>query len=433
MLKTIENFCKEKRFRFGYGSTQAAADDFFELGGGIFVITKRPRVGYTEGVVVTRGVTDEDRAELARRLRVNGSQATVDGSRINVRFRPARPFTSGGAGIGGNIPPVPPTEVNITVNGVDNINPPTADVHVFFEKSEGAVVSVYGLRFRKAGETAWSSIAEIGDVDGETTIILNGIEENQDYELVAFAEAGDVTFESEIFSFYVEKPLTFNFRSGDPSSGFLDLLRFGTAKEVELEISVNGGPYEIWQESYNDGRYIRHLEIHNDDIVRVRNTSRTRTRFSFGQNNRYQFDIGYDIIYVSGDIRSLLQRENFDGVELMDGDFHSLFSGIHISTAPDLLAEDMAANCYNSIFKGCNLRSVKIGGKTARAGSLASAFNGCTRLERVEIELESVTSTSLSGWLTNVAPTGVVVCPAAIALPQDSPNGVPQGWTREDL
>lgn len=105
MIKTIENFCNEKRLRFGYGITEAAADDFFELGGGVFVITKRPRVGYTEGVVVTRGVTDEDRAELARRLRVNGSSATIDGSRINVRFRPARPLYSGGAGIQNPTPP----------------------------------------------------------------------------------------------------------------------------------------------------------------------------------------------------------------------------------------------------------------------------------------------------------------------------------------
>lgn len=105
MIKTVENFCKEKRLRFGYGTTQAAADDFFELGGGIFVITKRPRVGYTEGVVVTRGLTDEDRAELARRLRVNGSSANVDGSRINVRFRPVRPLYSGGAGIQNPTPP----------------------------------------------------------------------------------------------------------------------------------------------------------------------------------------------------------------------------------------------------------------------------------------------------------------------------------------
>lgn len=105
MIKTVENFCKEKRLRFGYGSTEAAADDFFELGGGVFVITKRPRVGYTDGVVVTRGLTDEDRAELARRLRVNGSSANVDGSRINVRFRIGRPFTSGGAGIQNPTPP----------------------------------------------------------------------------------------------------------------------------------------------------------------------------------------------------------------------------------------------------------------------------------------------------------------------------------------
>lgn len=105
MIKTVENFCKEKRLRFGYGSTEAAADDFFELGGGVFVITKRPRVGYTEGVVVTRGLTDEDRAELARRLRVNGSSANVDGSRINVRFRPVRPLYSGGAGVQNPTPP----------------------------------------------------------------------------------------------------------------------------------------------------------------------------------------------------------------------------------------------------------------------------------------------------------------------------------------
>lgn len=431
MIKTVENFCKEKRIRFGYGLTEAAADDFFELGGGVFVITQRPRVGYTEGVVVTRGLTDDDRSELARRLRVNGSSANVDGSRINVRFRPARPFTSGGAGIGGSVPPVPPTEVSITVNGVDNINPPTADVHVLFEKSDGAVVSSYGLRFRNEGGTYWDSQEMTGDVDGEVTINLAGLEEGYDYELVAFAEAGGEVFESEIFSFFVEQPLTF-VNENEEGGTMLRLQRIGTAKEVELEASLNGGPWIVWEESGTDNH--REIYLREGSYFRIRNTSSMRTRFSFGQNNRYHFDTGSNTLAVKGDIRSLLQRDNYRSVQLMDGDFHSLFMGCGIASIPDILADEMAANCYNSMFKDCNLlHNVKIGGKTAKAGSLASAFSGCTALERVEIELESVTNTSLNGWLTNVAPAGVVVCPAELALPQDSPNGVPQGWTREDL
>lgn len=429
MIKTVENFCKEKRIRFGYGLTEAAADDFFELGGGVFVITQRPRVGYTEGVVVTRGLTDEDRAELARRLRVNGSSANVDGSRINVRFRPARPFTSGGAGIGGSVPPVPPTEVSITVNGVDNINPPTADVHVLFEKSDGAVVSSYGLRFRKEGDTYWDSQVMTGDVYGEVTISLAGLVEGYDYELVAFAEAGDDTFESEIFNFTAETPLTF-VSDGDERGSYLLLTRKGDAKVVDLEISMNRGEWMIWEEQNR----IREIHIPVGHELRIRNTSVTRTRFSFGTNNRYQFEIRLGRLIAKGDVRSLLQREQYKSVTLMDSDFHSLFMGCGISTIPYILADAMAANCYNSMFKNCRLlKNVKIGGKTAKAGSLASAFSDCVSLERVEIELESVTNTSLSLWLENVVPGGVVVCPAGLYLDQDSPNGVPVGWTREDL
>lgn len=429
MIKTVENFCKEKRFRFGYGSTEAAADDFFELGGGVFVINKRPRVGYTEGVVVTRGLTDEDRAELVRRLRVDGSTASVDGSRINVRFRIGRPFTSGGAGIGGSVPPIPPTQVNITVNGVDNIHPPTADVHVFFDKSEGAVVSVYGLRFRIAGETYWDSQEMTGDVDGEVTINLVGLSEGYDYELVAYAEANGETFESEMFGFQVEMPLTFVNDNVEEGST-LRLTRLGNAKEVVLEISIDKGGWTVWEEVDR----VREMNIPAQSELRIRNTSATRTRFSFGQNNRYQFDINGGYLLAKGDIRSLLQREHYMSVTLMDGDFHSLFMGCDLASIPYLSSDEMAANCYNSMFMDCRLlMNAKIGGTTANAGALYNAFSGCTSLERVEIELESVTNTSLSGWLTNVAPAGVVVCPAVLALPQDSPNGVPVGWTREDM
>ena len=152
MIKTVERFCKEKNYRFGYGNTEAAADDFFKLGGGVFVITKRPRVGYTEGVVVTRGITDEDRAELARRLRVNGSSANVDGSRINVMFRPARPLYSGGAGIHNPTPPpvvvtpyfenfrtveVGKTSATLAAELVNPDQVPITSMHIFYSVNGG--------------------------------------------------------------------------------------------------------------------------------------------------------------------------------------------------------------------------------------------------------------------------------------------------------
>ena len=152
MIKTVERFCKEKNYRFGYGNTEAAADDFFELGGGVFVITKRPRVGYTEGVVVTRGITDEDREELARRLRVNGSSANVDGSRINVMFRPARPLYSGGAGIHNPTPPpvvvtpyfenfrtveVGKTSATLAAELVNPDQVPITSMHIFYSVNGG--------------------------------------------------------------------------------------------------------------------------------------------------------------------------------------------------------------------------------------------------------------------------------------------------------
>lgn len=429
MIRTVRNFCDEKNIRFGHGSTESSANEFFEEGGGVFVITKRPRVGYTYATVITRNLSDENFSELVRRLRVNGSEAIANGRKIECRFRPARPFTSGGAGIGGSVPPIPPTGVSITVNGVDNINPPMADVHVTFEKSAGTVISVYGMRYRMVGVEYWDSHQMTGDVDGEVTINIPGITGYGDYELVAYAEAGGENFESEIFRFIVEKPLSF-YNDNVEEDSTLRLTRFGDAKVVDLEISIDYSPWTVWEETDR----VREINIPVRSELRIRNTSETRTRFSFGQNNRYQFDINGSYLLANGDIRSLLQRENYRSVTLKDGDFHSLFAGCGIASIPDLLADEMAANCYNSLFRDCFLlQKAKIGGKTAKAGSLSNIFNGCRNLTRVEIELESVTSTSLGSWLANVSPAGVLVCPAELALPQDSDSGVPVGWTREDL
>ena len=42
-------------------------------------------------------------------------------------------------------------------------------------------------------------------------------------------------------------------------------------------------------------------------------------------------------------------------------------------------------------------------------------------------------TSNASGWLSGVAASGIVRCPANSTIPSDDVSGIPSGWTRENL
>lgn len=122
---------------------------------------------------------------------------------------------------------------------------------------------------------------------------------------------------------------------------------------------------------------------------------------------------------------------NFGGADQM-------FSGCtSLTTPPNLGALTRAEGC-NDMFSGCtgltstpDLRSVTSINSSGQAG-IEYMFRGCSNITTVYAPNVTNWSTYNSNckWLQGVAASGTIYVPAGTDMPQDSPSGIPQGWTK---
>ena len=117
--------------------------------------------------------------------------------------------------------------------------------------------------------------------------------------------------------------------------------------------------------------------------------------------------------------------------------YESMFEGCtSLATAPELPATTLDGRCYRYMFKGCTSLTTA---PELPATSLASEcytymFEDCKNLNYIKILATSwPTNTYLedhiTGWVTNVAPTGTFVKDINTTYEIDSDSGVPIGWT----
>lgn len=229
-----------------------------------------------------------------------------------------------------------------------------------------------------------------------------------------------------------ENPFTVT--AAEYSGSVIELTRYGNAKIVELEYSLNGGGWTLWEETDRE----RRLELQLGDSVRIRNTSEEATKFAFGQTNRYQFNVMSEeggLVKLSGDLRSLLKKADYEELSPESGTFHSLFSGndfIKDISELVLAAPVFKPNLYNSLFSGSS-----VSGKAVITGNIAqnSCFSEMFRFTNITDVTVTVNTNEggFSNWLTNVSAEGIVRCCPELSLPESSGSGIPEGWTREDL
>lgn len=230
-----------------------------------------------------------------------------------------------------------------------------------------------------------------------------------------------------------ENPFTVT--AAEYSGSVILLERNGDAKIVELEYSLNGGEWTLWEEVDR----VRTLELQLGDSVRIRNTSEVSTKFSFGAINRYQFstttDEGGGLVKLSGDLRSLLMKADYQDLSPEAGTFHSLFSSNDLITnISDLVlaAPVFKANVYNSLFAGTQVRGkAVITGDVAQNSCFASMFSS-SNITDVTVTVKT-NEGGFPVWLENAPAKGVVRCYPELSLPEGSGSGIPRGWTREDL
>ena len=81
-----------------------------------------------------------------------------------------------------------------------------------------------------------------------------------------------------------------------------------------------------------------------------------------------------------------------------------------LTTAPELPATTLVSNCYNNMFQGC------------------------TNLNYIKAMFTSVPSSSYtSNWVSGVSSTGTFVKNSAATWTNTGVNGIPTGWTVEEV
>ena len=244
-----------------------------------------------------------------------------------------------------------------------------------------------------------------------------------------------------------------------PNGGTISLNKTGTPTVVTLEYSLDrGATWTVWAED-QDGN--RSLTLTAGQRMYVRNTSETSTRFSLAYNIYYWFSFN-DITYARGNINSLICK-NSENAILTSNCYRRLFvDAINLKTIPYLRSATLAEYCYSYTFYGCTGIIEPVGTIDAITLAYASCFHmfdGCSNMEKAPILLAESPATAcyqamfvncislkeikiklktplsvedLSGWLTNVSPTGDFYCPAELTI-QTGVSGIPIGWTRHDI
>ena len=165
-------------------------------------------------------------------------------------------------------------------------------------------------------------------------------------------------------------------------------------------------------------------------------------------------------VACSGDIRTLVDWENYETADTKSAIFYGLFENCTVLTsAPELPSTNLADQCYWSMFWDCTSLAVapKLPATTLTNGCYANMFHGCTKLtEAPELKaamlvencyngmftgcsnLNSITMLAtdisandcLTNWMSGVAATGTFTkAEEMTAIPTNSVNGIPTGWT----
>ena len=179
---------------------------------------------------------------------------------------------------------------------------------------------------------------------------------------------------------------------------------------------------------------------------------------SYNRDSRTSFVFGNNSIKVEckGDIRTLIDYENYSTVRTDRAWFAWLFyqtpivsaptlpstqlrpycySGMFygctsLSSAPELPATQLAEYCYDSMFEGCTSLS---SAPELPATQLADwcyngMFKGCTQLSYVKMMATDISAKScLTNWLIGVAPSGTFVKNSAATW--NKSGVIPSGWT----
>ncbi len=116
--------------------------------------------------------------------------------------------------------------------------------------------------------------------------------------------------------------------------------------------------------------------------------------------------------------------------------YSNMFSGCtSLVTAPVLPATVLAEGCYSQMFSSCmTLRSAPLlPAPVLTEKCYYSMFENCSNLSYIKCKATDTSATDCTtNWLKDVAATGIFEKVATATWTEDTPSGVPTGWTLQD-
>ena len=247
-----------------------------------------------------------------------------------------------------------------------------------------------GLPVATVKDKASSSVSISGDIEaGKTYYIAIFPAEMESFSLTFTASDGQNTYKSS------DKPLTIkrNYVTslGGVKGGEYPYITFTAESSQKFKISQDFFYlyYSVGDSDWQSVKANTEVEFGGSKgNLRLRggnnknkNTSGTcysniTTTISFTENNVP--------VSCKGDIRTLIDWENYATVETKDAKFSKLFYGCSVLTsAPDLPSKNLSSKCYYSMFYGCTgLTTAPALPATVLAnGCYAQMFYGCTNLK----------------------------------------------------
>ena len=144
----------------------------------------------------------------------------------------------------------------------------------------------------------------------------------------------------------------------------------------------------------------------------------------------------YDAMFR--ECKSLTIAPELPATVLAGGCYRGMFWGCtNLVKAPELPATVLKNGCYEDMFRDCIslTNSPILSAATLSTYCYYNMFSGCTNLSKITMLATDISSSAcLSGWVNNVAKTGTFVKNSEMTeLPTDSINGIPTGWTVQNV
>ena len=170
------------------------------------------------------------------------------------------------------------------------------------------------------------------------------------------------------------------------------------------------------------------ISLRVGEFVRFKSTD---TKAMASSNTNYGNFLTDGVFKCYGNVMSLLNN-TIDKLPI--NALRGIFRQCNITKAPSLPATSLSEYCYESMFRECKMLTTapELPATTLANKCYHSMFAGCTKLTSVKTAVTSWNTSDPEYWLSSVASSGTVYCPANSTIPTGSTSGIPTGWTRVD-